>query len=390
MKGFWRLSWVAFALVLPAQAAAQVTVPEETPVDVNRTALRNRQTVVLGGRGSVDRAGVIPEFHVVATGDTLWDITGYYFGNPWRWPQVWARNPQVTNPHWIFPGDQVRLLLPGEVGIHTPARAARGGDRLSLPPARYPRGTVFLREEAWATPEDISAAGAIVGSPEDNMLLSEGDQVYIEFRRRAPNVGESYSIFQEGAAARASDRDSGRIVRILGTLLVDAWDNQRHVATARIIESIDPIERGERVAFLQRQFQPVPPRTNERDLLGHIVATPTPRTLSGSQYVVIIDRGQEDGLLLGNRFFLTRRGDPWIEQGRGAGGDATRIGIDRDGDGIVDTPVNAGQRGPDGLPAEVWGELIVVALHPRTCVALVNVSSGEIELGDAVVLRRGY
>lgn len=396
MRFFWRWPWVATVLAVPALANAQVTVNDEaTPASV---VSRPRATITLssGAPGTISRSnvGMVPEFHTVNTGDTLWDISGYYFENPWYWPRVWARNPQITNPHWIFPNDQVRLLLPGELSSATPASSmvqTPGGLRVTRTAPRYPRGTIFMRESAWATTEDIAVSGSIIGAPEDNMLLSEGDQAYVEFPRRAPNVGESYTIYSSAQATAGSDRDAGRVVRVLGTVVVDAWDARRHIATVRITESLEPIERGERVAVIQRQFLPVPPVPNDRDLTAHVVATPTPREIVGSNFVVIIDRGAQDGIRLGNRLFLTQRGDPWRRSVETYSRGIRIQEIDRDGDGQVDhAPDAESYRPTEELPVEVAGELIVVAVHPRTAACLVNLSSREIENGAPVVMRRGY
>lgn len=395
MRFFWRWPWVATVLAVPTIASAQVTVNDgATPATVSS---RPRSTITLssGTTSSAQRSGgFVPEFHVVNSGDTLWDISGYYFENPWYWPRVWARNPQITNPHWIFPRDQVRLLLPNEVTAGTPSTSIISTPRgvvVNGGRSRFPRGTVFLREEAWASTEETAVSGSIVGAPEDNMLLSEGDQAYVEFPRRAPNVGESYTIYSAAQETSGSDRDSGRVVRVLGTVIVDAWDARRHIATARITESIEPIERGERVAVIQRQFLPVPPVPNDRDLTAHVVATPTPREIVGNNYVVIIDRGSQDGLRLGNRLFLTQRGDPWRVSVENQSRRIRVQEIDRDGDGTVDYPPDAdNRRANEELPVEVAGELIVVAVHPRTAVCLVNLSAREIEIGAPVVMRRGY
>ncbi len=93
MRFFWRWPWVATVLAVPAIANAQVTVNDEaTPAAV---VARPRTTITLssGTTGSTSRSsgGLVPEFHTVNTGDTLWDISGYYFENPWYWPRVWAR-----------------------------------------------------------------------------------------------------------------------------------------------------------------------------------------------------------------------------------------------------------------------------------------------------------
>jgi hypothetical protein len=116
---------------------------------------------------------------------------------------------------------------------------------------------------------------------------------------------------------------------------------------------------------------------------------PTPRSIVGTDYVVIVDRGSQDGVRLGNRFFLTERGDPWRSTVSNMGRVARLQEIDRDGDGVVDSP-HAAERLPAELPLEVRGEVIVVAVHPRTCVGLVTLTSSEIEIGAPVVMRRGY
>src|SRR5262249_23059699 len=53
-----------------------------------------------------------PEAHTVRRGDTLWEISGRYYQNPYSWPRLWGYNPQIQNPHWIYPGDHVRLRDP--------------------------------------------------------------------------------------------------------------------------------------------------------------------------------------------------------------------------------------------------------------------------------------
>jgi len=386
------IPWVALVLAAPALAGAQVTVSDQE--SEARVGSRPRATITLdGNRRTEGSSAVTPEFHTVNRGDTLWDISGYYHGTPWRWPGVWSLNPQITNPHWIFPGDQVRLLRHGTVAAQGPGRPASiraAGNRLVRPAPRYPRGTIFLREEAWASPEAVESSGTIIGSPDDQMLLSEGDQIYVEFDRRAPNVGETYTIYTQGQATQGSDRNAGRVVRVLGSAVVDAWDPQRHLGTARITESIDTIERGERVAIVQRQFQPVPPTPNDRDLVGHIVATPIPRAIVGRDFVVIVDRGEQDGVQLGNRFFLTQRDDPWIRSVEGQARLVRRAELDRDGDGEVDYPPGVERLSRENLPVEVIGEMIVVALHPRTSVCLMTLAQREVEVGQAVVMRRGY
>ena len=51
-----------------------------------------------------------PTRYIVKRGDTLWDISTHFLVEPWRWPEIWQINPQVENPHLIFPGDELALF----------------------------------------------------------------------------------------------------------------------------------------------------------------------------------------------------------------------------------------------------------------------------------------
>ena len=89
----------------PAAAIIVLPPPQQTPEPVEPVGL------YLGGRTGPGRpeGGVVPIQHVVVSGDTLWDLCASYYGDPWRWPEVWSLNPAITNPHWIYPGNLVRL-----------------------------------------------------------------------------------------------------------------------------------------------------------------------------------------------------------------------------------------------------------------------------------------
>src|SRR5262245_12653178 len=73
----------------------------------------NQEPVEEGKPGQPSR-GPVPETHTIKKGDTLWDICKNVLGSPWEWPKVWSYNPNITNPHWIFPGDTIRLV-PGSI-----------------------------------------------------------------------------------------------------------------------------------------------------------------------------------------------------------------------------------------------------------------------------------
>ena len=139
---------------------------------------------VLGERAGVRGAGSSnANVHQVRRGDTLWDICDHYFRNPYQWPRIWAFNPQIQNPHWIFPGDQVRLRSGESLGSPTETSS---GSQLIDRRRQVPADTIFLRTEGFID-DDTNNWGEISGSSEEKLLLSTLDDVYLR-------IGSSHDI----------------------------------------------------------------------------------------------------------------------------------------------------------------------------------------------------
>src|SRR3546814_6218041 len=73
-----------------------------------------------------------PEQYTVVKGDTLWDISGRFLSEPWKWPELWHANPQVENPHLIYPGDSLSLVyIDGQPRIMLNRGASRSEEHTS-------------------------------------------------------------------------------------------------------------------------------------------------------------------------------------------------------------------------------------------------------------------
>jgi hypothetical protein len=325
----------------------------------------------------------IPARYVVRRGDTLWDVTGRFFGDPFLWPRIWSYNPDITNPHWIYPEGQLRLVPePGTPQAAAAAAAAapsaqRGAPRLRI--GRSSNGGVLLREEGFLDRDALRESGEVVGSPADHMLLTTFDEVYLQFdpEQETPVApGQEWTIFTEAEGADAPESPAGTLIRIYGAARIDTYDRERRNARATIIEALEPIERGHRVAAVPRRFDEVPPRRNERDLRARIIASLRPRTLLGEQQVIFLDVGGEQGVVAGNRLFVVRQGDDWRA-------------------GLADESIEPGssaqvQRTAAEFPEEIVAEIRIVHVRPRTSTAIVTASTRELAIGDCAEMRRGY
>jgi hypothetical protein len=352
----------------------------------------------LGQTGSVYRRPT-REVHTVQEGDTLWDISDRYFGDPWHWPELWSYNPEITNPHWIYPLDQVRLsgeALDQEQAAATqaaaaPTKATAAGfreppqglvsdlaPRVTVPAALLKGDTIFLRDEGYLDDDEIRASGQIMAGGEEQMMLSDSDLVYIRFNRsQNVQVGQQYTVYRPIHRYEREPAEKGRLVRIQGTVLIHSYDNKKNIARAIITETIDPIERGMPVTLMDRRFDLASPKPNGTNLAAHIIASVQPRTLLAYGNVVFLDVGEGHGIVPGNRFFVVRRGDNWLDVLERP---AQQMG------NIVDIP----KYDRRDLPKEVVAELRVVKVRKKVTIALITRSDTDVFLGDTVEMRVGF
>jgi hypothetical protein len=332
----------------------------------------------LGGSSTI--TGDIPSVHVVRRGDTLWGICDTYFHNPYQWPRIWSYNPQLQNPHWIYPGDQIRMRA-GGVGLANPG----GRDNVNMIEKHRTvlPDTIFLRDEGYVEDDTKENWGEITGAPEERIFLADLDEVYLHIANNHDvKLGEELTVFRPTRSL-----GTGQIVQIQGTVRIDDWDAKTRVARGRIVETLDTIERGARVGPVGRRFDVVAPVRNEVDLQANVIASVRLHAFFGQNQVVFVDKGADDGLKVGNRFFVMRRGDAW-RQTLVTDTSARRISVESLSPAEMERVPRP--RDESKYPQEVTAELRVLSLHPHSATCLVTQSVHEIELGELAVAKKGY
>ncbi len=254
---------------------------------------------------------LVPETYVVQRGDTLWDICGQFLADPYLWPKVWAQNPSITNPHWIYPGDVIRLREPGAA-----APVPRTAQTQTVPPAARAREPARLRRLAYVSVADLATSAEIVGATEEQVMLATGNEVYLTYPDgQPPQVGQEYAIYspQQDVKHPVTGNKVGAYVLLLGQLRVlDVKKGKNAHAIITEVTNEGVIERGNRVGTLKTQFQAVQPVPADKSVEGVIVAILHVDQLVGEGDVVVIDRGRRDGVAVGNTMLAVRRGDALV------------------------------------------------------------------------------
>jgi LysM domain len=365
---------------------------EEGPHSLDEARKQGR-AYTLGQSGSAARRPA-EDIHTVQEGDTLWDISKRYFGEPWHWPELWSYNPEVTNPHWIYPLDHVRLssraLDASAQGATAAGRSEAGflepkhglpddlAPRVAVPARLLRDGSIFLRDQGYLDDEAVKASGQILAGNEENMLLASSDVVYVKFKPETRVVvGQSYTIVRTVKGWERDPAERGTLVKIVGSILIRSFDPKQHVARGVITEALDPVERGMQVTLMDRRFDLVPPARNETNVSAKIIASVQPRQLLSYGNVVFLDVGQGRGIKPGNRFFIIRHGDNWLDM---LDRSATEMG----------SAVPIPEYKKSELPKEVVAELRVVKVRKHVTIALITRSDTDVFQGDQAEMRVGY
>ncbi|MBM4277972.1 MAG: LysM peptidoglycan-binding domain-containing protein [Deltaproteobacteria bacterium] len=225
--------------------------------------------------------------YTIKKGDTLWDITAKFLKDPFLWPKLWQRNPYITNPHWIYPGNTVRLSAfeeakkeephkpveekPREVKEVKPEAAeVKEVKKVGPPPVVEKKLEAVVEkkleviaekqpvEEKKVIPEirsagfiaafDYKGIGVVLDNKEGKNLMAEGDVLYLAFKTAETIlIGNKYTIFRASDIIRdtVTEKKIGRKYSISGNIeIIDQFGN---FYTARVLEAFDAIYKGDMI-----------------------------------------------------------------------------------------------------------------------------------------------
>lgn len=334
----------------------------------------------------VDIKDTAPERYTVQKGDTLWDISNRYLKDPWRWPEIWEVNPQVRNPHLIFPGDKLLLCRIEErsvVAVDAGGGCAEVAERMTgratarvdantgklLPQIRSEPLSVaipavslqsiraFLSGSRVVNVEDFEKAPYVLAGVAHRIIAGAGEKVYARGQNLA--VGDNYGVYRRGKPY--IDPDTGEV---LGIEAIDIANGKisavkGEVGTYEIARSTQEVRIEDRLLLSEATaVTPVfHPRNPDNIKPGRILQIMNSLGSGGMNSVVVINRGEREGVQQGHTFALYQRGG---------------VVRDRTKDEMIQ------------LPAESAGLAMVFRTFNKVSYAIILKASTVIKQGDEV------
>lgn len=310
------------------------------------------------------------EEYVVKQGDTLWSIANHFLKNPYYWPEIWYANPEIENPHRIYPGDRIQIVFVGDrprlaVGLRPHIRYE------SLPPAvaAVPLELVrpFLSHDQVMDEDEFEAAPYVLANREGSIHASSGDIAYV----RPPLDGSRrhFAVVEKGKAlvdGRSGEHLGYRAIFKGEAKLVETGDP----STVELVDTVREIDEGDRLVEMTEEAfdRDVTPQIPAFPIDARIILLPDAITQVGSRQVIVIDRGSEAGVTAGDLLQIGKRG---------------RVVEDRFAPRDTGEDGRQATRGPAVLlPDRPIGTAMVFRAYDRVSYALVVKATQPIHAGD--------
>ena len=292
------------------------------PVAHTRTS-RAPRTTDLYPRPTEAIEATAPEQYIVKKGDTLWDIAGKFLSKPWYWPEIWHSNPDIKNPHLIYPGDVITLYyVDGQprlgINIANTAAPSRSG-KLSPSIHSYPLTEhdvgvpirairPFLIRPQIIAEEQLKQAPHILDSEEHRLIYGSGDRLYVRNLTEA-EPGAQYSVFRPGQPLVDPDTKE-----LLGFQAIYASDAEvvraGSPATIQLHHSVREVLRGDRLLPLDpgargMYFTPKSAPANTR---GKIISLFDAISQVAQYQIAVVNLGSREGLETGQVLSVKQKG----------------------------------------------------------------------------------
>jgi LysM repeat protein len=337
-------------------------------------------TVVFSGRAAVAEQQSEPTVYVVKKGDTLWGLSDRFMKDPYYWPDMWASNPgDIKNPHFIFPGQRLRIY-PDRIEVETvsnkvessPAVEAPAPQAAAVLPPQVQQLTEKVVEErrftvtggeGFISGSEFKPVGFVIAGQHNRRMFAADDVIYTDIgRNQGGRVGSRFNAFKkyEAISHPVTNQILGYRVVPLGSIQLTEMAEKS--SKALVTESFLEIEPGAALLPYKNRKKEVTLQAPELDLSGYIVETRTGIQAIAAGDIAYIDRGERQGVKVGNLFYVVRN---------------------------VKVEIEYFSTSDYDLPVDVLGALLVVDTNENTSTALVIKSIDSIYKGDRIEMKKG-
>ncbi len=330
-----------------------------------------------------------PKTYIVKKGDTLWDISGVFLKQPWLWPKLWRLNPEINNPHLIYPGDELRLvfdkngqpmLVKGKPELKwSPKIRKQLKDQSPVSIIPLSEISAYLRYENLFTQEQVDTLPYVLGSDEGHKSSIDSFRLYIKGNLEQ---GKTYGIYNKGE--KIIDPETNELIGYYAILVgtgkaLRSGDIANKIPATLYLNSAKREVRSGALVVPVNDNQLLPAyytmQAADETIKGKIIKAASDNREFAKLDVVMINKGQQDQVKLGDIMAISRQSPSVIE---------TRHGPMYTKDASRWDKLASAEGSDYVMPSEKLGKLMIFKVYDQVSMGLILTTHKPIRLQDMV------
>ncbi|CAN2040067.1 putative LysM peptidoglycan-binding domain-containing protein [Candidatus Magnetomoraceae bacterium gMMP-15] len=250
--------------------------------------------------------------YTVRKGDTLWDLTTRFYDSPWSWPSLWKKNENLTNPHWIYPGQRIYIDVSQalEYARPYPIEALKEDNIVKIkevPRIEIPEDCYYcypsINQIGFIKKEPVFSAGIVVFEKRHKNLMSWNNKIFIkpsgEIRVKR---GDLFTIIRPIEKVKYHTKYIGIHYLVVGTLAIT--DVGSKLARSKIIESFQSIHKSDKLIPYKNKHPNIRLIKDVPLIRSYIVASEMKKSFVGMGDIVHISKGRNEGIREGQIYSI--------------------------------------------------------------------------------------
>ncbi|GAA0818300.1 LysM domain-containing protein [Colwellia asteriadis] len=339
-----------------------------------------------------------PKSYIVEKGDTLWDISSVFLQQPWLWPKLWRLNPEINNPHLIYPGDVLNLVLDeqGEPMLVVASTTKEAGtaqkqafkwtptirtelkndDSIKMLPLQVV--APYIVYDSLLSEEQIETAPHVIGSDEGYRMSTDGFKVYVN---KDLDLAKTYAIYSQGEELIDPETEEpvGYYMHIVGTAQAITTGNmsQKTPATLKVNAVKREIHAGD-VVLPVNEGQLLPAnfsmQAGDVSLKGSIIKAVSDNREFGQFEVVMVNLGSEKQAKMGDVLSIKRASPQVLKTSNGPVYEIEASSFNK----VLNSD-------PDYImPEEDLGKMMIFRVYEKASLALILQTTKPARLQDII------
>lgn len=256
-----------------------------------------------------------PQTYTVNAKDTLWGIASHYLHDPWKWPVLWRCNPQVHNPHLIYPGDTLRVtVVGGQPCLQVAPRVVKLSPNMRIEKSQSPIPPIslsliepFLTQSQVMPLKQFLAAPYIIAHQGQHLISTRGNTVFARGLKNNRRTRFLVLHRDENYTDPISKKNLGIAARYVATVELE---NVADPASLNVLAARGVINEGDRLFAVndEQQLSQFIPRMPRQVVNTQIIAVLRNISQVGRFSIVALNYGKNVGARPGQVLTIFRRG----------------------------------------------------------------------------------